>query len=501
MCYGGKHYRKARMNPSTLGFSHAEWRPGQIELIKQIQEWYHSPTPFLLVEAPPGWGKSLVVLATLELLHKQDPKFRGLVTTQTLNLQRQYAREHKNVQTAWGKTHHPCLITPVNVLDGPCNYGYSCQYRNNECTYFAELGRAERSHLPVLNGAFYLHNQGKVGSRLLACYDEAHELERLCRDFATVSLDPDLLAELGPLPNAIDREYLESIREPVDARAAVFQRSAAELAFDPAPPPDGKEWFYLSRDLDRLTNLLSYDLIQEGYTFQPIWGEPFTDYLFGNARKHLLISATLPEKYTTEMLGITDYEYITLPSPFPVENRKIVYHPVVKVSAKITPAKFLSLVQVMDDYLDRHVGERGIIHTVSYARAEMVMAMSRHRDRMITHRSGKRDWGISEFLNGPDDAIFVSPAVMTGEDFGAGDNCRFNVIVKYPIPGVGDKVSKRRADEKPETLWTEADQMFVQAQGRGTRSAEDYSVTYIFDSTFGWRKQFLPRYIQEAVRG
>jgi Rad3-related DNA helicase len=93
----------------------------------------------------------------------------------------------------------------------------------------------------------------------------------------------------------------------------------------------------------------------------------------------------------------------------------------------------------------------------------------------------------------------VSPSVGVGEDFGAGDGCRFQFIIKWPIPSMGDPIVKARVEEVPDSLWWEADQAFVQAVGRGTRSATDHSTTYVLDALGGWRIKQLPATVQAAV--
>ena len=154
----------------------------------------------------------------------------------------------------------------------------------------------------------------------------------------------------------------------------------------------------------------------------------------------------------------------------------------------------------MDDYLDKHPDDKGIVHSVSYDRAEQIIRASRHRNRMVTHvrGKGKKEEAIYRYLE-TEGAILVSPAVGVGEDFGRGENCRFQVFVKYPVPYMGDPVTRARVEENPDSLWMEADMAFVQAVGRGMRSADDWCTNYLLDSGAAWRLRFLPQYVQDSI--
>jgi Rad3-related DNA helicase len=217
-----------------------------------------------------------------------------------------------------------------------------------------------------------------------------------------------------------------------------------------------------------------------------------------------MMSATLNPTYLQHALDIDndEFEFIDLPSPFAPMRRRILYNGVVRMNRNTKDEDFNRLIRQMDEYIEEHAGERGIIHTVSYGRAFDVMQRSRFSHRMISHRqrdgtAGKNS-AIEQYLRTPD-AILVSPSVGVGEDFGAGDGCRFQFIIKWPIPSMGDPIVKARVEEVPDSLWWEADQAFVQAVGRGTRSATDHSTTYVLDALGGWRIKQLPATVQAAV--
>ena len=73
------------------------------------------------------------------------------------------------------------------------------------------------------------------------------------------------------------------------------------------------------------------------------------------------------------------------------------------------------------------------------------------------------------------------------------------MFIKYPIPYLGDPVVKARSEDKPDSLWLEADMAFVQALGRGTRSATDWCTNYVLDKGAAFRFSRLPADIQQAI--
>jgi ATP-dependent DNA helicase DinG len=522
-------------SPQVLGLEpFPDWREGQRELTERILDWYYDAGAprFMLLEAPTGIGKSLVAAAVHRYLAKEEFNYHGLITTSTLSLQEQYMEDTLGpvlARSAWGRSNHDCLIATVKVDEAACTHGYKCPEKVN-CTYYVERDAAHEAEIAVLNTAYYLTsvNHARVGKFVpnarhstflfensdLAIYDEAHLLEKAVQSAAEERLYRGSFAQLGiSLPDTHAwgtwSDWIERNIFSVQQRAATYTLEARRLAHIGEVPKDRtgrravaalRSMLRLQRELLPTRPLVEIDPL--GVRFRAAWGKYFTPgYLFPHARKHLLMSATIIHPaYVAETLGITDYTFVQIPSPFSPMRRRIVYDPVLKVTGKTTREEFRQLVVRMDEHLDKHAGQKGIIHSVSYDRAEQILQHSRHRQRMITHVRGKglKEAAIESYLES-EDGILVSPAVGVGEDFGRGENCRFQVFVKYPIPYLGDPVTRARAEERSDSLWMEADMAFVQAVGRGMRSADDWVTNYLLDAGAGWRLRFLPGYVQDSL--
>lgn len=529
--------------PEHYGFSaerYPGWREGQAALIHELADWYlNDQRKFLLLEAPTGVGKSIIAGALMRLLHQLDHDFHGIISTVTLNLQEQYTSDTLSglSKSAWGRANHNCIEIPmVSVAAGPCTSGYRCPSRPM-CTYYNERDAAHNASIAILNTAFYITSVNHAGlpeylgdpagaraantmfdDASLIVHDEAHLLERAIQNQIEVQLPRNFYEQIGhTLPQTSSYEvwaaWLDEVWMDVSAMADAYDREAKQLA-RVGQVPDNEMGRRATQQRDRL-HLLHHELLParpliehtpRSVNFRPVWGSKFAQpYVWRHARKHLLMSATIVHpKYVAETLGIAegDYRYITMPSPFVPMRRRIIYDPQGRVSAKTTPAQFRQVVAAMDTDIDRaHMQEKGIVHSVSYKRADEIVAGSHHRDRMITHAPGApaKRAAIERFLAAPPGAILVSPAVGVGEDFGRGDNCRFQMFLKYPYPYLGDPVVKARSEQRPESLAMEADMAFVQMLGRGMRSADDWCTSYVYDSAAAWRFRSLPASIQAAV--
>lgn len=530
-------------SPAEYGFDperYSAWRPGQQEIVQRIVDWYCDPRgpKVLILEAPTGVGKSLIALAVLQALHFDDRLDHGIITTATLNLQRQYQETLPSpmLTSAWGRGNYDCIIIPsVSAAEGPCTHGMRCPQRL-ACTYYAERDAAQDNTLSVLNTAFWMTSANyakapkdlrreaddeweKLFTKLdLAVHDEAHLLEKAVQNLVEASLNASFFDRIGaPLPETLNHgawhEFIDQHLPLVAQYAEAYSFAAKKLAPEGKLPddPTGKRAVSQLREMTRVYEELlpSKPLVertQYGFTFRAVWGKDFAPlYLWPHANKHLLMSATIihPE-FVAESLGLQkdEWAYIEMPSPFAPMRRRIIYQPVVKVTAKTTEQQFRLVVEAIDAAIDaRHLEHKGIVHAVSYARADQILKHSRHRERMVSHGRGRgeKERAIEQFLAAPPGTIIVSPSVGVGEDFGRGDNCRFQIFPKYPIPNLGDPVVKARAEDNRNAMWFEADMAFVQAVGRGMRSASDHCTSYVFDAGAAWRFGQLPQSIRDAI--
>jgi hypothetical protein len=185
------------VKPPDLGLPWPEWRKGQWEVITQALA---SPHKYVLIEAPPGIGKSGIALAISRILDARSAH----VLTGTLQLQQQY--EQLGVTSVTGRPNWQCFIQPgVTAADAPCTAGMKCEYSGPKglpgCDYFDQKRQASAAAEVVFNYAYWLRQLNYAGWRkpsVLVC-DEAHTLAGQVRSFAQTAVRRRALTELGLL--------------------------------------------------------------------------------------------------------------------------------------------------------------------------------------------------------------------------------------------------------------------------------------------------------------
>jgi Rad3-related DNA helicase len=149
--------------------------------------------------------------------------------------------------------------------------------------------------------------------------------------------------------------------------------------------------------------------------------------------------------------------------------------------------------------LDRN----GIIASVSYERARMVMETSRHRHSglLISHDSRSTEKVVRFFKESDKPHVLVSPAMVEGFDF-PDDQCRYIIILKLPFADGRDPVE--RARRKSDKDWPNYNTCLkvIQTCGRGMRSEEDWCEIFVLDSHFGWFRKSVewPKWFQRMMR-
>ena len=93
------------------------------------------------------------------------------------------------------------------------------------------------------------------------------------------------------------------------------------------------------------------------------------------------------------------------------------------------------LVAKIKEIADKHMFEKGIIHTFTYGINYQLYLKFKNDDRFIFHTQKDRVSKTEEFKESPDDegAILVSPYSYEGVDFPY-DEGRWQIICKNPYP-------------------------------------------------------------------
>lgn len=454
-----------------------------------------SPEPrFTMAVCPTGFGKSLTYMTAAMIA-----KGRTVILTSTKGLQSQLVREFggmEGVVDIRGRGNYPCrLNTKINCDVGLCSFGVKCSMKDQGgCFYYDRLKVAKMVKVVITNYAYWMAQNefadgiGEFGTIVL---DEAHAAVDHVIDHISVSFSRRNRTETSFL--GLEKKL------PTTASAwrswADEKLSEASLELEEAKLKRKEKRFLaftrLKAKLEKLVDFIDNSWVWEvtpfSVTLSPIWPKPFTEAaLFLGIPKVVLTSATVVPK-TAQLLGIplSNMEHKEFPHSFPKENRPLIHLPTVKMNYRIEEAEHRLWNAKIDAIIRPRLGTKGIIHTVSYARRDMVLERSKFSEYMITHQRKNTEAVVRGFKSGPAPAILVSPSMITGWDF-PDSECRWQIIVKLPYPDTRGAIIKARSKGDRDFINYQVVQQLIQATGRGCRSENDYCETFVLDNNIVW---------------
>jgi len=148
----------------------------------------------------------------------------------------------------------------------------------------------------------------------------------------------------------------------------------------------------------------------------------------------------------------------------------------------------------IDAILSKHKNERGIIHTTSYANAEQIAALSKHKDRFLVYKGTQEKTDLLNVLhNSASNAVILAPSMSEGVDL-RNDLSRFQIICKISYPNISDALWMIRSRKQQFVYVATAVNTIIQQSGRSVRNENDHAATYILDSRFTKNIKRLSKY-------
>jgi ATP-dependent DNA helicase DinG len=162
------------------------------------------------------------------------------------------------------------------------------------------------------------------------------------------------------------------------------------------------------------------------------------------------------------------------------------------------------IAKAVDEIMDRHSSERGVIHTTNYSQVNYILGhVSEHnRARLVTTEGSTSRTELLQSHGATGASVLISPSLYQGVDL-KDDLARFQVIVKVPYSDLSDRRTQVKMQRDRGWYDWQTALRLVQTYGRGVRSETDSAVTYVLDSNFpsfvrGHRDLF-PAYFLEAL--
>jgi len=436
-------------------------------------------------------------------------------------------------------------------------------YCYNECPYFMARDHASKTSTSLLNYAYWLISQNYVNQhidepffspRQITFCDEGHKLldivqnhyspkfdkktiekiQKLTEFFAVYKVKDHILdftnikGNIGKLFKTENQDTLHEILLEIENSFESY-RSSWELLKDKVSkeyphddPP--KEWREALRLCDWLKDLhckiedyndivgktstrnivknptsedeLTFNCLEESYMMNKYFHQ-WTGFT-------VLMSATFadPNNYL-KSIALNTAKYIKMDSNFSFEKSPIYFYNKRRMTYNQIEANLPWLYQKLDEILEKHKHESGIIHTASYDLAMKIYEHipKRHRRRILVYNGTEEKREVLNLLKKNKNKVLLGPSLRTGLSL---DNewARFAIIAKIPYPSLSDKFIIAKLKMSSEWYREKTIIEILQSVGRTVRNESDYCITYILDACLGdlihqqrlsFPKEFLDR--------
>lgn len=516
------------------------WEPRECQekVLEKFIKTISKGKKFLFVDSPVGTGKSLMCMMMAKYFKENiDDSAKFDITTNTKILQDQYLRDFKYAKTIKGMDNYYCSKYRCSCSEGmelekikkqKC---MPCGYKSAKREYLNSSVGVTNFHM-LINYWMYTPDMMQQRNAKVLFVDEAHSFEETYCDFIDAYFSRTYLEDL--------EIWREEMLEPMKAvkkkkEFAEFIRNFIQPELERRIEGIAKEvQLPFVTDFDKIQLLKEYRrlyrvnckynrfLDDEGnwgdnwviditensngmsWKVEAIWGKKYLNEIWDKYDFVVFLSGTILDKtFFSNLMGVDRDQatYLTIDSPFPIKNRKIIYKPIDRLSYNRKRMAFENMKPEIKTILDKHKDVKGIVHTANYELANWIEdEIKDDTCRLIFHDSHSREVKLQEHYNRNDPTVLISPSMINGVDL-KDDLSRFQIILKVPYPNLSSVKVQRRMESSP--LWYSWKTMcdIIQSYGRSIRSEEDWAVTYILDENFGrlLQRVKMPSYLTDAI--
>lgn len=521
------------MSDALQSFPAEEPRQYQGEVIEAVLEKFEEGKDVVAIDAPPGFGKSMVNYTVMK-----EIEGNGFYATPLKALQEQLTDDDffgDDIVEIMGRSNYPCIHpeeddgTMVDEAICQRKANFDCEIKN-ECEYYGQKFKALNAEITVVNLS-YLMAEGQVdpeiensfGNRDVVVIDECQGLPSWALSFVGATFSKftiaDTVLEQVSLPdeevgNDIDKFVKWVVKELKPVVSNEINRLASRGELTKKQSKTLEQLKRLDTKISRLigdyedhawTADYSYEIRKNQPNFKKVECKPvkvgrfLEDLTWNRGEKIILSSATIPKGDWFSEIGLEDREIarIPVPSTFPVENRPIITeYTVGKMTKGEREENMPDAVKMVKNFSDHH-DSKGIVHCRGYNYIEMFKRSANnhgmgqwYRDNVKIQRRSEREESLEEWKEG-DEQVFLSVNMAEGIDL-KGDRFGWQVLLKTLYPHMGDKrVQKRKEiaeeENRSEDFWNwynaKAVNQIEQAYGRAVRSKDDEAVFYILDQS------------------
>lgn len=495
-------------------------RPQQSSAVEDIKAAFDAGAKYVLLEAPPGSGKTLVADIVRQETGNGKP---AIYVCTNKSLQDQLERDFPQHPVLKGRDNYLSQRPPATCADcnktesRPCTY---CEVPSL-CAYPVAKRRAKAAPCCVLNTAYFLSETNYTTNSSFTGYpfvilDEADLLQGELSRHIEIPLTAALLADLGikPVGKHAHREKWQAWVTD-DVLPALNKRiDGLRTLKDNATLQEERRLRSLQRIRSKLVGLtVSANWVRTGFLereciFKPVEVDTLAkDALWRHADRWLLMSGSfLAIDYEAAWLGIPDGEWasVSVPSTFPAANRLVYSVCKYSMSRSEREASLPFIAAQISQIMKKHPTSRILVHVNSYQNTRDLYSLLHFSPRVLAYTNAKERGKMLRKYELTPGAVLIAASMERGIDL-PDEACDVCIVAKVPYPYLGDAQVSARLRLTNGRVWytLETIRTIVQATQRGVRHVNDHCTTYILDRDWlrlweEWEKYF-PKWWKDAV--
>ncbi len=504
-------------------------REQQSNAINYVLEEFKKGKKYAIIDCGTGVGKSAIGLTIADHINKNSVSYPGLytdgayfLTTQKV-LQDQYENDFsKNgLISLYSSSNYTCSVdkkasckdiqTGIRAKSLPKKYdccGYKCVYKSKRKDFMEK-------DLSITNFSYFLTEKnfsGKMPNKKVLVIDEAHNLENELTRFIEISVSsyfsdkilrlkiPKNLNTQFKVFNWIKNIYFDAVCRKVEFIEGQLEKFGITSSKLEEFKKITNRYEMLNGHKQKIEKFIQlydkdnwvFDIEDTNdkhfkFTFKPVDVSFYAkQYLLDYADYIIFMSATIISHEGFSLtLGLPAKQTVSIkePSPFPVENRPVIFSPAGSMSYKNIDKTLPVMVDMIKEILDNHDSEKGIIHTHSTKIAKYIKNNLKNKRLLIAYGDNREEM-LKKHTSSKLPTVLISPSMSEGVDL-KGELSAFQILCKMPYPYLGDKVVKKKMNRWKWWYTTQTIRTIIQSVGRSIRSEKDKAVTYILDGD--WR--------------
>lgn len=516
------------MNKWTNYFPYKSPRKAQEKIINNVITQFKNGKKYAVIDCGTGVGKSAIGL-TLASYINNSSEFTGIfekgayfLTTQKV-LQEQYENDFsdKGMLSLYSSSNYSCskdksasckdIQTALRANSLPKKYD-GCMY---DCVYKKKKKEFITGEKGITNFSYFLTEKNysqKIPNKRVLVIDEAHNLENELSRFIEISISEyfsqkilklNIPKELNTqfkvfnwikniyIPTVVKkREYIENQLEKfgiTSSKLQEFQKITKHFEMLTSHEKKLKQFIEIYDKDNWIFDIDNSKKEYKKFVFKPIDVSKYShDYILKYADYIIFMSATIisHEGFSLTLgLPYDETVFVKEPSPFPHENRPVIFSPAGSMSFRTIDKTLPNMIKMIELILTNHPDEKGIIHTHSTKISKYIFnnISKKYKKRILIAYGENRDEALRKHKSSNIPTILLSPSMAEGVDL-KGNLSRVQVICKMPFPFLGDKVVKKKMNKWNWWYNVATVRTIVQSIGRSIRSENDSAVTYILDS-------------------